>query len=424
MRRAAYAAGLGLLLLASACAQVRSFWLEFRGSPPPLVEIPAAALPAPDGLRATSGEYRMIPLKWDPLLHGNAGGYLLERASQRDGEFVRLADIRGRGSISYVDRGSDEEPLGDGATRFYRLRAFAPDGRLSAKASPVVVGTTAPLPDPPEEVRAYSRQPREVPLSWSASPNPIVAGYQVERSPALEGPFEVVARLEGRHATTYVDGGLGDLRVFYYRVASMNPGGGTGSPSAPVRGVTKPVPLPPLGLRVSQRRLGANLLEWQPNVETDLVEYRLFRARQDEQPRLVASVPAEARRARDGSVGAGDRVTYTLVALDRDGLQSRPSKAVPVASEGYGLSAAVREDGIHLRWDPRTDEGFSRSRLVRSGWFTRRKSAWSESGEYVDREVVPGRRYRYVAILQRPDSSEAPPSRPVEVRVPKEAEFR
>jgi hypothetical protein len=424
MRGAAQSAGLGFLLVLSACAQARTFWLEFRGTPPPLVDVPAADLPAPEGLRAASGEYRMIPLKWDPLLHGNAGGYLLERSLQREGAFSRLAEIRGRGSISYADRGSDDEQLGDGVTRFYRLRAFTPDGRLSAVTSPVVAGTTAPLPDPPEGVRAYSRQPREVPLSWSASPNPIVAGYQVERSPALDGPFEVVARLEGRHTATHIDRGLGALRVFYYRVASRNPGGGTGPPSAPVRGVTKPEPLPPLSLRVSQRRLGANILEWQPNVETDLVEYRLFRARRGEDPRLVASVPAEARRARDGSVGAGDRATYTLVAVDRDGLESRPSEAVSVESEDYGLSAEVRDDGIHLRWNPRSEEGYHGARLLRSAWFTRRRSAWSESGHYVDRDVVPGRHYRYVAILQRPDSSEAPPSRPIDVRVSKEADFR
>jgi hypothetical protein len=154
------------------------------------------------------------------------------------------------------------------------------------------------------------------------------------------------------------------------------------------------------------------------------VEYRLFRARRGGEPELVASVPAEARRARDGSVGAGDRVTYTLVAVDRDGLESRPSEAVPVASEGYALSAAVRKDGVHLSWNPRSDEGFSGARLQRSGWFTRRKSVESETGDYLDRDVVPGRRYRYVAILQRSDASEAPPSQPIEVRIPKEADFR
>lgn len=424
MRRAAQSAGLGLLLLLCACAQARTFWLEFRHTPPPLVDEPAADLSAPEGLRATSGEYRMIPLKWDPLLHGNVGGYLLERSPQREAAFSRLAEVRGRGAISYVDRGTEQEPLADGVTRFYRLRAFAPDGRLSGKTSPIVVGTTAPLPDPPEGLRAYSRQPREVPLSWNASPNPIVAGYQVERSPASDGPFEVVARLDGRHTTTYVDRGLGDLRVFYYRVASSNPDGGTGEASAAVRGVTKPEPLPPLGLRVSERRLGANVLEWQPNVETDLGEYRLFRARRDEEPKLVAAVPAEARRARDAGVGAGDRLTYSLLAVDRDGLESRPSEAVPVESEGYELSATLQDDGIHLRWNPRTDEGYRGARVLRSAWFTRRRSAWSETGHYVDRDVKPGRRYRYVAILQGPDSGEAPPSLPIDVRVPKEAKFR
>ena len=38
-----------------------------------------------------------------------------------------------------------DPPLGDGATRYYRISAFTPDGRLSANVSEAVVGTTAPL---------------------------------------------------------------------------------------------------------------------------------------------------------------------------------------------------------------------------------------------------------------------------------------
>jgi len=201
--------------------------------------------------RATSGELRSVPLKWDPLLRGEVHGYVLEVATERDAPFMRLATIPGRGALSYVDVGSETFPLGDGETRFYRLRAFTPDGRLSAAASDVVAGTTAPLPNPPEGLRAYSRQPREVPLAWTASPDTIVAGYLVERSPALEGPFEVVADLSGRFNTSYIDAGLGDLRVLYYRVASKNPAGGKGPASDAVRAVTKPEPLPPLGLRVA-----------------------------------------------------------------------------------------------------------------------------------------------------------------------------
>src|SRR4029450_7728843 len=90
-------------------------------------------------------------------------------------------------------RGDPGEPLGDGAERFYRVRAFVHDGRLSSTASPVVTATSAPLPAPPDGLRAWSRQPRSIPLTWNPSRDPVVAGYTVERSPTPAGPFEVVA---------------------------------------------------------------------------------------------------------------------------------------------------------------------------------------------------------------------------------------
>lgn len=423
-RRGAQLAALALMVALTACAHARDFWREWRAQPLELTDSPASDLPAPEGLRATSGAYRMIPLSWDPLLRGNVGGYLLESAAQREGPYTRLAAVAGRGALSYVDRGGAEQPLGDGTTRFYRLRAYTPDGRLAAEASPEVVGTTAPLPEAPGGLRAYSLQPREVPLSWNPSEDPNVAGYAVERSPAPDGPFEVVATLDGRHTASHLDAGLGDLRVFYYRVAAHNPGGASGPPSAVVRAVTKPEPLSPVGLRVAEQELGANVLAWDPNVETDLVEYRLFRAIEGEAPLLVAAVPVEARVARDGSVGAGETIDYVLVAVDRDGLSSNPSEPVRVESEGYGLSAEVRDDGVHLSWNPRSEEGFRNARLVRSAWLTRRQTAHSDSGRYVDRDVRPGRRYRYVAILQSADGSEAPASRPIDVDIPKDADFR
>jgi hypothetical protein len=384
---------------------------------PPLVTHPPASLPAPEGLRATSGEYRRIPLQWDPLLRGEVGGYRIERSGSRDGPFRPLAEIWGRGMTARVD-GAGEAPLGDAVTRYYRIRAFTPEGRLSERVSEVVVGTTAPLPDPPQGLQAYSRQPRQVPLSWQPSPDPHVAGYRVERSPTSDGPFERIAELAGRHAIAHVDEGLGDLRVFYYRVAAVNPDGVPGPWSEPVRAVTKPAPLPPLALRVESQQLGANVLRWEPNVEEDIAEYRLYRRFPDAPPRLVTSVPAGATRARDPGVAAGESATYVLVAVDRDGLASRPSE--PVVAEGtrYAVAADATPERVRLRWDPRSDEGFAGARIERVGWLGSRVLGSSADGEFIDREVEPGGIYRYVVVLTRPDAGEAPPSRPIDVRVP------
>ena len=422
MRRNATALlAVGVALATSACAQLEA--LRGRGDEPPALAVdPPALLPAPEGLRATSGEYREIPLKWDPVLTGDVGGYLVEWATERDGPFAPLRAIEGRGELAHVDRGG-EEGLADGVSRFYRIRAFDAARRLSAAQSPVVVGTTAPVPDPPKGLRAYSRQPREVPLSWQASENPTVAGYVVERSPTPEGPFEGGALLEGRHATAVVDRGLGDLRVFYYRVAARNPAGSVGEPSLAVRAVTKPVPLPPLGLHVAVRRLGMNVLMWEPNVETDLAQYRLFRVRQNAEPELVDAVPADTTTAADDGVGARERVAYSLVAVDRDGLESQTSEAVEVESEGYSLQASAGPEGVRLTWNPRGDEGFSRARVQRSAWFSRRRTAYSDTGSFLDPDVVPGRRYRYVVVLEGAEGEAAPPSRTVEVRIPQAADI-
>lgn len=405
--------------------------LELRDDPP-------ADLAAPEGLRATSGQLRSVPLKWEPLLIGDVAGYVVERSNQREGSYQRIAQIPGGLTTTYVDRDTipvdtavaaaalDEEvearpePLQDGLTWFYRVRAYSPAGLLSAIASETVAATTALPPKPPEDLRAYSRQPRRVPLSWRASEDPNVIGYRVERSPTSRGPFELLAEIDGRYQTIYVDRGLGDLRVFYYRVAAINAEGGVGEPTDAVRAVTKPEPLPPIGLRVTQRTLGANRLEWDPNVEEDIVSYRLLRTRQgQDSPEQVSVLGVDQTTAGDEAVGAGERVSYTVVALDRDGLESDPAEPVEVESEGYELSATLRPDGVHLEWNPRHAEGFYLGRIFREGVIRQTALGTSLTGGFVDAGVKAGSSYRYFVVLERPDQVLGPRSTPVEISIPR-----
>jgi fibronectin type 3 domain-containing protein len=418
------AATLWMIGFATACAlpplaPPQSPWSEpgqIEPQRPPLVEQPASDLPPPGGLRAHSGAFRRIPLQWDPMLDLEVGGYLVEVADAADGFFAPLVPVWGRGHLAIV-AGEPLAPLGDGETRYFRLRAFAPDGRLSPQASTVVVATTAPLPDAPIGLRAYSRQPREVPLAWRVSEDASVEGYRLERSPGKDGPWQVVAELTDRYQTSFVDEGLGDLRVFYYRVAARNAGGAVGPESQPVRAVTKPKPLPPLDLRLERQGLGVNQLGWEPNVEPDILEYRLYREEPEGQ-QLIASAPREQQRIVDTTVRAGEPAVYTLVAVDRTGLTSRSSNVVRADGVGYGLEVTPRPDGVQLEWDPRSDEDFVRARIERAGWFAVEIMGVTGEGVFVDRDVEPGDRFYYRVILERADGSEAPPSQALEVTVP------
>jgi fibronectin type 3 domain-containing protein len=393
-----------------------------------LRERPAADLPAPEGLRVVSGELRSVPLKWDPVLVGDVAGYVVERALREKGDFQRVGVVDDRFQTSFVDHGADLAPkaqpgssadLGDGATYFYRVRAFDPTGSISAAASRVGQATTVATPARPEDLRIYSYQTGKIALTWRPQADPTVAGYTIYRSPSESGEYLPVGKVDGRYTTTWVDRGLEPLRVFYYRVAAVNLAGGEGVPTASTRGVTRPEPLPPAALRIERQELGFVRLRFEPNVEPNIAGYRLLRTRAggaDEE--LAAILGPDETAWEDRTVAAGESVRYRVVAFDRDGLVSEPSAPVAVNASGYGLEARAESDGVHLRWSSPADASFASARVLRDDTSGPRELATVRGHEYLDREVDAGASYAYTVVLLGDDGREALPSERVEVTVP------
>jgi fibronectin type 3 domain-containing protein len=166
--------------------------------------------------------------------------------------------------------------------------------------------------------------------------------------------------------------------------------------------------------------LGANVLTWDRNVEEDIVGYRFYRTLEGEDsPTPIASLSADDTTATDAAVAAGQRVSYTLVAIDRDGLESSPANPIEVESERYGLAAIVRPDGVHLEWDERSDEGFRGGHVFRTAVLQNRNLGFSAGNRFIDSDIRPGATYRYTVVLERNDQSLAPRSMPVEISIPK-----
>ncbi|MBM4383170.1 MAG: hypothetical protein FJ091_07335 [Deltaproteobacteria bacterium] len=386
---------------------------------PELRDEPNAALARVEGLAATSGELRAIPLRWDASREPEVAGYVIDRAPTADGPFSYIATLADRFSTVYVDRGLDLAPkrsagvagggLLHGETHYYRVRPFDRSGRVGSAAPAVVSGTTAAKPAPPAEVQAYSHLPRRVALRWLPAEDPRVTGYVVSRSPSPTGEYATLARIEGRHQTVYLDEALPDLGVFYYRVACVDAAGGVGDPSGAQRAVTKGEPLPPTRLRVAAQTIGANTLEWDANVEGDLSSYQLLRRLEGEDDyEPVAEVPASASSATDSDIAPGQRASYRIVALDADELRSPASEPVEIVAIAYQLRADATPSGVTLRWNPAAQASFRETRVLHDD----DEIARTTNAEHTHASGKRNDRYRIIGVL--PDGREVAPSKEVQ----------
>lgn len=397
-------------------------WLAALLLPSPTLAA-TVVLPPPEALYVSTGQLRAIPLQWHPVLDTHVAGYALERASLDSDDFQVVAWLEGRFQTHHVDKDRNGG-LPDGSSFRYRICSFDGQRQVSEVCSPIVVGSCALPPSPPESLEAYSQLPREILLRWPPSPSPTASEYIIERSPSQSGDFQRIANLEGRFTTSYLDTGLGNLRVFYYRVIAANEFGGEGPASDTARGVTKPEPLPPIGLRIAETKLGTNWIRWEANVEADIAGYRLFRLYgEEDKPDLIATLDAEETRAEDIDTTPGASVTYTLVAVDDDKLESPPSKPLSLVNLDYGLTASVSNTHVVLKWDPRENEGFVGAYIFRSGRLGRVSASalttrTVSGGTYTDTTTIPGKAYRYFIKLEREDGSTVPPSSIIDVQLP------
>ncbi len=402
--------------------------------PAPPLAITTTGPPAPvSRLHASGNGLRSVRLLWEPSQDPTVTGYVIYRSSSRSGPYEKIAVVNGHDQQTYTDLGrtkgfSRYGRLRDNTVYYYIVRARNYVNVESAD-SRIVSALTKGAPPPPTGLKAIDHQPRQVPLTWSASPDPDVKGYAIFRSEREDGPFTQIDFVSGRLRQEFVDQGtwgqpLADNTRYFYRLQAVNVVDVNSENSATVSATTKPVPTAVTGVRASHNLYRSVELSWQPNPEPDITRYEIFRGTiEDNTTRKVGTVPAPATRFTDTYLPDGAIYWYRIRAIDVDGLEGAMSQVIqattkPVPVPPAGLTARLTADGILLEWQKNPEQDIQRYEIVTAGFLATQVGQAAEPSFLYRITPEPGQEFRFQVRAVDSDGLKSPYSAPVAIRVP------
>jgi len=375
----------------------------------------------PAGLQAVGDMIREIHLQWHPTPFSEVKGYRLYRNTSPVGTFELVGEVDGPKKDSYVD----EKNLGDATTYYYRLTVYDSDGRETG-LSEIASATTRGKPPTPEGLTAQNGLVKQVQLSWMTRPEKEVEGYYIFWNDSESGEFKQIGKVKGKEKTSFLDKGdrnrpLDDNGTYYYMITSYNKVDVNSDPCPIVSATTKPRPTTPTNLSAQGGLPGKVVLAWNPNVETDITYYHLYRKRSGDNFKEVEKLPPDKSRYEDGKVDHGTTYVYRLQVEDKDNLLSDFSDTAeattkPLPKPPTGLEVKPLANGFELRWKPNTEPDIAHYTIYLRSFFTDKEIASTDKVEFTTDSLKPRDEYSISVTAIDKDGLESEKSEPIKVR--------
>ena len=326
------------------------------GDPSAVVETMTAPPPdAPSGVTAATLSSRCIQVSWQPPRSEGVTGYRVERSPAGAEEWKTVSE---QAETVFTDGGKKGCDLKDSTKYRYRVTARNRVGAIGA-ASASVEATTPPPPAKVADFAAASRGIRCVPLSWSASTEGDVEGYEIERAEKA-GEFAPLKTIKKREEAKFVDGDeepgdLPDLHEYRYRIRSFN-NIGVFSDWSEASATTKPKPTTPAGVAATKEEPGKITISWKKNPEKDIAEYRVEVKSMGGMFWKSLAKTGECIAVEEG-LKPGEERTYRVMAVGPKNHESEWSEPVqgaarPLPPPPTGLKAVRDGAGYRLSFSP------------------------------------------------------------------------
>jgi fibronectin type 3 domain-containing protein len=243
---------------------------------------------------------------------------------------------------NYIGRSQYADPYLDGRVDEFRIYSNA----LGPAAVEALYAEQVPFsaPETPTGLNATAITGSQIDLTWNASAG--TTNYNIKCAMSGGGPYTLIASVSG---TGWSDPGLSESTAYYYVVSAVN-SAGESADSVQVAAITQGLPpAAPSGLAATDGQ-GSVILSWNPNTESDLAGYNVYRSTTPESGfTLLNGDLLSSPECIDNTISFYTTYYYVVTAVDTDSLESPVSNLVsimPADDRAVVLSAADFEDGF------------------------------------------------------------------------------
>jgi fibronectin type 3 domain-containing protein len=385
--------------------------------------IKGTTIPVVNGLTVQGDMIREIKLTWNFIDTPFIKGYYVYRSTSETEGFTKIKKIDAPSSEKKVNY-ADKEGLGDKTRYYYRITAFE---ESDLETSPSVTGSavTKGKPPTPQGLKARSGQVKKVDLTWTASQQEEIEGYNLFWSKEKTGKYVLLKKIDGRSANSFTHGGgyekLEDNITCYYTMTSFNKVDVESELAETAAATTKPRPVKPSGLKGEALKVKVVPLSWTANHEKDVAFYHVYRSSgsRDDFSR-IAKVEGKNSYI-DKELKDGYSYHYRIQTEDKDELLSDFSDSISVQTKPRpqklsGLTAGFREGKVELSWKAASEPDVARYVVYEKKFFgleklldIAKKTTFSEAG------LAKGKNKTYAVTSVDSDGLESDPSDEVTV---------
>ena len=328
--------------------------------------------------------------------------------------------VENRYATHYVDR--NVEP---GKLYSYAFRVVSEDAE--GRQTRTFDVKTRPVLKSVAWIHSIAGLPRMAKIIWRPHVSERVASYIIQRRAIEDDEWSKVAELDGRLNAEYIDEGLDDNHVYFYRIKVKTYDDIISTPSDVVKVVTKPLPPSIENITASKDVPKAIRIRWSATPLKDFDHYNLYRSEDvDGSYELIAKLHNNSfvdKVDEDGKV-----YFYKVSVIDKDGLESpydnttAMGMSLPKPKAPTILEAKFMGSRIELKWsntDPRT-VSYVVVKKSQKGWFDEKREDFKgiKRTRFIDSKIAPDTLYKYKVYSVDANGIVSKPSTEIQIQTP------